>query len=342
VPENIEFKTERLLVTDEQLESWLVSMRNEAGMPIQVRGPCPRCGHETAADIELGLLAMTQSGQHFALPPPRERITRVVDCECDSPHPRPLPPGAAPAAPSGPPTPPPSEDSCGRWWLVSVPLAAGVDQAVRAGDQSLLDAARAVQAALATEETRIRTSAEKWIAGVAALLTLFGLSGVVVGKDGFAGLPTSGASAAAVLAAVALAAAGGAVLFSYRAAYGWPVPVDIGDDDKLREWFSKRRKRLHAAASDLQNSVKVACLALAALAGAVAIIWFWPREDPKPMVRVTLEDESFVCGHLLASKDDGTMRVLSTDGVVTMLEISSIQRVHVPDKCPTSGAAGRS
>jgi hypothetical protein len=336
----IAFESERILVTDEQLREWVVppDMRNEEGAPIQVRGPCPRCGHNTTADVVVSVLAVAQSVEGVTLPPMQERVTRVVECNCGISHPQSVTPGAAkPVSPDakGAGEPAPTVKSCGRWWLVTILLDPELEHPVRTGDESLLEAAQAVQAAVADEETRIRGSAEKWIAGVSALLSLFGLSGVVVAKDGFADLPAVAAWIAGGLVGVALLAATFAVYLSYRAAYGWPVPVDIRNDEKLREWFAARRMRVVTAASNLRNGVQLACGALAALSMAVAVVWFWPGEDPEPVVQVTLTDDSSVCGELLASKEAGTIRVRSSAGVLTVIEASRIQRVAAKQKCPT-------
>jgi hypothetical protein len=340
------FKNERVLATDVQLMAWRVTMRNEEGLPVQVRGPCPWCGHDTSADVPLDVLAVAQSGVSDQLPPPRERVTRVADCQCGMPHPRPAPQREATPASAGPDgggdqpsagQSAPPVDSCGRWWLMSVTLATDVVQPVRAGDESLLAAAKAVQGAVAGEETRVRTSAEKWIAGVAALLALFGLSGVVVGKDAFAGLPPPGAITAAVLTGIALIAAAASVVRSYKAAYLWPVPTDIGDDVELRAWFGQRRARVATAATDLVWAVKGACIALALLAGAIGVIWFWPREAPRPMVTVALADDSIVCGRLLDTSESATatIRVRRTNGEVEVLDVGEVATINVTVECRT-------
>ena len=68
-----------------------------------------------------------------------------------------------------------------------------------------------------------RASAEKWIAGVAALYGLFGLAGLVIAKDSLDGLSTGGRIGAALAALIGLVLAAVAIVNSYRAAYGWPV-----------------------------------------------------------------------------------------------------------------------
>ena len=310
----VTYRAERLLVTDQQLADWEV-VDDGQGRPIQAEGPCPSCQHRTDGEVKLTVYGHGAGGVSATLAPV-ERITRVFECACGMTH----------MTETDPPEP---QDSCGRWWLASIRLAAdGPGQRVRRGiDDTLLSAAKALEAAGDAEETRLRAAAGHWTAGVAALLGLFGVSGVVVGKDSLLGLTLGARVAAGVLTCLALVSAGAAIVLSYRAAYGWPVLDDVGDDDKLRQWFESRRGHLKVAADELKNAVRWALIALGLLAAALALIWFRPSQPARPVVQVNRTDESSICGTLLDTSASGTVRIKTPAGEVQVVKVTDIQSV---------------
>jgi hypothetical protein len=149
----------------------------------------------------------------------------------------------------------------------------------------------------------VRATAEKWIAGVAALYGLFSLSGAVVAKDSITALSTLPKWIVGVLALGALIAAIVSIFSSYRAAYGWPTLTDIETDTGLLRWYAHQQKRLPEAVALLHRSVMAAIATLILLAGALGVIWLWPT-SPVSLVSVTynlqgnVDNEVSVCGQL--------------------------------------------
>ncbi|MGI8806502.1 MAG: hypothetical protein ACR2KK_01350 [Acidimicrobiales bacterium] len=219
---------------------------------------------------------------------------------------------------------------------MSIGLAAqGEGQRVRAAyDDTLLGAARALQGAVADETSRVRGAAEKWIAAVTALLGTFSLAGVALGKEGIGALPKEGKLAAGLAVLLALSAAVRAIRHAYRAAYGWPVITDVGDDEKLRKWHEERRGRLAQAIADLDTGITSAVTSLACLAVAVGLVLFWPTDAPKPLVQVTRSDSSDTCGTLLDTTAAPQVRVKQATGVVVSIPSGDIQSVKAVKKCP--------
>lgn len=312
------YRAERCWVRDEQLTDWGVEPPDE--LPVLALGSCPSCGHATQMEITSSLVAVGMAGEDGPRDD-REWITRVFECACEMSH-------QDSAAPPG------DHPSCGRWWLASIRIVAGDGQVVRAAvDDTLLQAARAVQNQVEIEESRLRSSAEKWTAAVTTLLGLFGLSGLIFGKDAFAGLPLIARIVAGILAAAAMALAASAVLNTYKSAYGWPTLIDLGDDQKLRDWYAAKGTKLGAAANELKNGVILALAALAALAVAAALIWFVPRDPARPLITVMLTTDAQVCGQLLDSTD-AMVRVRRTNGEVATTPPIQIAAIKVVMICP--------
>ncbi|MFF4382541.1 hypothetical protein [Kitasatospora sp. NPDC001547] len=312
-------------VTDTELVMWTV-VRSDEGEILRIKGPCPSCGHDTAQQVEgraLDRLAVAAGGS-APPPPPAARMTRICECACSEPHPD----GS---------TPPQNMRTCGRWWLVSIMLdrsVPGQQEVVAALDDSLLTAARAAKEMAATEEKRLRTSAEKWIAGITALIGLFSLSGVVVGKDSFTGLPDEPRALAGFAAAAAIGCAVVAVMKSYRAAYGWPIDVDISNDELLKKWFDNRRDYISTAVNDLKTGVRLSLISLGSLALAAGFIWFWPRDSPTgPLVQVVRTDDARICGTLLNTTVDGELRIRRASGAVETAHATGVRSIKVVPAC---------
>ena len=209
--------------------------------------------------------------------------------------------------------------NCGRRWLVKIMPEGTQPPVVAADDYSLLAAATALsqdepKQAGVKEQSQIKASAEKWIAGVTALFGLFGLGGLVVGKDTVASLQLTGKilTGAALLVAVGLAAT--AVVLAYLAAYGWPKVVNLQEDQALAEWYEERQGYASKAAGFLRWSVRFAVGALAALLTAVAFVWYMPGSTPTPLVKMTFTDGYSPCGQLINSSANGQLTIQLSDG----------------------------
>lgn len=319
----VTYKAGRYLVTDAELAGWSVVESDD--VILSIKGKCPSCGHDTTQSVQSHLLdelAKGAAGANVSLPP-TERMTRVCECACGQNHPDPKDPHQM-------------WPCCGRWWLATIRITSvGRDQRVMAAaDESLLGAAQAARQVAADEETRLRSSAEKWIGAITALIGLFGLSGVLTGANAFANLPGIARLIAGIAAGAAFLAGGRAIVLSYRAAYGWPVDVDVSTDAKLQAWYTQRRNRLTVAVSDFKTAVYFAAAAAVFLAVAVGCIWFWPAAAPaNPLVMVTRVDDSQVCGTLLNSSADQQLRIRRANGEVQTVDAAEIRSVKATTQC---------
>lgn len=161
-----------------------------------------------------------------------------------------------------------------------------------------------------------RSAAEKWLEGITALYGLFGLAGVALGKDAVKDLSTISKAAVAAAVVIGLAATLRAVVLGYKAAFGWPVPVDVSDDAKLRAWFESHRDNAKDSAENLRRAVRAAVTAVGALFLAVGVIWFGPSARPVPsLVKVDYADPGnlatagTLCGELADTAAESTVAV---------------------------------
>lgn len=321
---------ERCAVSDDDLASWHVTQRGlDDELPLEIEGTCPKCGHMMQAEVHPVVVSEALAGDTAM--DPREWMTRVIECACRIAH-----PVVAGSSGDGSTAPATTAATCGRWWLVSVSVttAVGMGRPVRAAyDDSLLAAAQAHKAAVADESARTRAAAEKWIAGVTALIGTFGLAGVALGKDGVGTLPMWAKSLAGAAVTAALVAAVLAIVNSYQAAYGWPVVIDTGDDVKLRAWYEGRSRQLGVAIQHFKNGVYAAIAAVGLLAFAVVLVLFWPHDAPEPAIQIVRTDESTVCGHLLDTRKAPEVRVRKSGGDVVSVVPADIRAVKAVADC---------
>jgi hypothetical protein len=154
----------------------------------------------------------------------------------------------------------------------------------RASDASRLARAVTLRAADAQALERVRSAAGKWQAGLAGLLVV--VTGVSVSSMGteVRALAPVPAAVAAVLVALSLGLAVGAVLASLRASGGQPrvlassevVAGDLDHADAV------------AAVALLRRAIRLAIAAITVYAAAVGVAWFGDR-DPSGPTRVTIE-----------------------------------------------------
>ena len=123
-------------------------------------------------------------------------------------------------------------------------------------DPTLEAAADALRAAASGQLTDLRTAAEKWIGGVTALYTLFGLAGLTITRTAVTGLDTGWQVGIAISVTLAIALAGLAIYWIYRAAYGWPVTRPVRDDDELRDWYAAQQAAPSVQAEFLRSGVR--------------------------------------------------------------------------------------
>jgi hypothetical protein len=259
--------------------------------------------------------------------PPEKRMTRPFVCTCEASH-----KGRPDDVTAG----------CGRWWLASVVKADDDSyKLVPAVDDSLVFAAKALDDAATGEVAAVRTSAEKWLPGVAAIYGLFGLASLVIGKDSLEKIPVEGRQAIWVLVALGLIVTAAAIYFGYRAAFGWFSVQDVHDDVKLAAWYRARRNAITQAPAHLRTALGLAGVSVAILFIAVSILWFVPpKSPPSPIGEVTYREDgtalpSTVCGPFKS----GTGRAIvvqSTIGSATQpvtIDLDWVDSITPKDKC---------
>ena len=295
------YMTERVTIATAQLTSWRAWID---GQFLKLAGLCPVCAHESRAAVPRQVIALEAvAGIHS--------LTVSVSCACEHVHAN-RPDGLA---------------GCGRRW--SCTATTDAESQVKLSplaDPTLVAAAEALNASGTAQVTGIRAAAEKWIGGVTAIFSLFGLAGITITRTTLAGLSTWWQAGIAAAAAASIALAGLAIFRIYRAAYGWPVTYSVIDDDELRDWYSAQQKAPAIQAGYLRDGVRAAGAALAVLVITVGLLWFAPQQQAAaPLVRATLSDGSRVCGTLLPATDFGTPRIRrASDGAVVSVPLRSL------------------
>jgi len=278
----------RVLPTREQLRDWSFSSR-EGSSDLVAFGPCPTCDHDCTVRVVREIATEAAGAEADTSGPPEEKSTRKFPCTCSVPH-----EGRPPAVSGG----------CGRWFLAAIERRGTSWTLTGDVDESTLGALVALEQAASEEVSRVRTSAEKWLPGITALYGLFGLAGIALGKDAVSGLAPAGKAILALFIALGLASTVFAILSGYRAAFGWYEVVGVNTDEKLKDWYARRREAVLTAPKSLQKAIMAAVAALACLLIGVFVIWFWPAKSPAaPNVTLTYRpagsiEQATVCGRL--------------------------------------------
>lgn len=287
-----------------QLAAWQVRWQD-----FQAYGRCPRCNDDMPFDWELDYAAMEITAAERS-------VTRKVTCACQVTH-----PGT-----------PESKAGCGASWEARFYEDVTGGHAAPQEDPRLAAAARALETAGQDAESRLRTAAEKWVAGVAAILALFGIAGTVTGGEILDNISEGDRASVVGLTLAAVAVAVVAILFSYLASYGWPKVIEM-TDLKLLSWYEGRRNRLRTIASRLRWAVVAAVLSIGLLASAAAVAWLNASSSPDTTLKVTANDDSVTCGTLLAAKTPSTVRLRVADGTVKEVPLGTATKVESVRSC---------
>jgi hypothetical protein len=179
-----------------------------------------------------------------------------------------------------------------------------------------------------TELDRIRTAAEKWRNGLAALLALITTIGVVKGQDTIADLPRSAQVTVGALLAAALIAASTGAFLAMRAAYGLPraehLLGDPSDFDRYR-WQETRR-----AVADVRIAIALTFLTLGLLTFAIGMTWYTPRIEAG-MVRVVSAAKAPICGKLISA--NATSMTIEVQKIRETIPISSLHGFMIVRDC---------
>lgn len=337
----ITYAIQRITINAAQLANWHGSASDAA---LNLDGPCPECGHDSPIEISRRVTAL----EGLRVEPPKT-LTVDLACGCREAH------EGRPDGVSG----------CGRDWLVvttvaddgtvslvhvssaasspspalppaSPPGSPGSPSAAPAPGPDLVAAAEALRDETAPKQlSDLRSAADKWIGGVTALFGLFGLAGVTITRNTVTGLGTSWQVGIGIAAAVAIALAGLSVYLTYRAAYGWPETYPITNDAELLRWYRARQAAPRVQAEFLKNGVRAACGALVVLVVTVGLLWFAPQQPTTgPLVKVTLNNGSQVCGTLLPPTVSGTTLIRrASDGTAIGIPLSSLADLTAVAAC---------
>jgi hypothetical protein len=303
----IKYATERVTVNAAQLANWHGSASADV---LTLSGPCPVCGATSPHEI-LRQVTAREGGAAK----PAAVMTPDLKCACEEPHPD---------------RPDTDSTGCGRSWYVRTMVAADgtvtVTPVPAAVDPTLAVARKALDDAGPKQLTDLRSAAEKWIGGVTALFSLFGLAGVTITRSTVTGLSTWWQAGIGIAAAGSVGLAGLAVYWTYRAAYGWPVTRPVSTDDEVLAWYQTRLTAPRLQAGYLRKGVRAAGAALAALVVTVGLLWFAPQQPTAtPLVRATVRDGSQVCGTLLPATPSGVPRIRrASDGSAVPVPLASI------------------
>jgi hypothetical protein len=256
----IVYDNEFTTVGDDQIVGWNVFLPVGDRLPTLI-GDCPTCKHRCQVPVADEIIQGGVPAAAERTPP--QVLTRLITCNCPKDH----------MQPTG------VRAGCGRYWLGTLHRAEDGSYRLSAERNLLLmPAAAALNDALAAQDKRVQSAAEKWIGGVTAIYSLFSVIGIATGQDVLSGLSIGYKWLVAVVVLAGLVTAGSAVIFGYLAAYGWPHVVGVDNNDKLQKWYKSYRSYAVIAARRLQKAVYLALSSLAAISIVMLLVWFLPRK----------------------------------------------------------------
>jgi hypothetical protein len=311
------YAPERITITDAQLSGWTGEL---VGTDLLLSGQCPACRDTTFANLALTSTSLEGADRR----PTPTMLTTSVPCGCTMPH------GDRPTN---------ITSGCGRTWEVSATITAdGAIILAAASDPYLQEAADAFRREQTGALQSVRTAADRWTAGVVILIGLVGLVMPVVGSDAIRALSsaTQAVVGVALLAALTLAAL--AVLRGHQAAHGRPTTRLVDDDEALHDWYVGHRRQSVVAGYRLRQAIRAATGTVIALAIAVGSTVFGPvSQTTSAPIEVTRADGSVICGVLLTSTRDHTLRVRRyNDGTVETLPITDVVWLQPVRLCAAS------
>ena len=190
------------------------------------------------------------------------------------------------------------------------------------------DGTQKVLAMSADQLTRVRSAADKWLAGLAGLVTTATTFFVIKGPGEAEGLATPWKIAVAVGTLLALLALVGATLLASRASYGLPKSRPTpADPRQALTWTQHEAKD---SATCLRRAIYAFCGAVVLLAASTAIIWVAPT-DTGPVVRIQMADGTAACGPLSSADAD---RVLLKIGQQTLaFDMKKVTSLTIASNC---------
>jgi hypothetical protein len=306
-------------------QAWLqryqrVEVEDPSGR-LNASGLCPRCGDGTYYPIILEDVAVAEA----AGPVVSLDVTRMFRCRCSEVHPK---------------RPKKVYTGCGAYWFARV-THDGTTYSLSEAPPEFVAGAVAVDQAVRDQGALVRSTAEKWLGAVTALLALFSVGGSVLAVDALDGLATWAQVVAGVAGVLALACGAAAVYCGHRAAFGWLHLAPTNTNAAAAELLV-RAQDVGGRVRDFRNAVFFAFAALGLAVLALAVIWFDPAsEAPRPLVGVTYRDagaQTTLCGRLLDATQAGSLRIEVTEGSrisVTTIPLTRVSSIGVVASCPS-------
>jgi len=326
-PESISYALGPVSADAAQLGQWHGTATDEN---LLIGGPCPMCGHDAPQLVPLKVTAL----EAYAVQAGSRTLAVTLTCTCSAEHAG--QPGTRNAG-------------CGRSWQavaiveaglvtlgpVEAPGPAGITPAEAAREAAIALATRAVQEAATSQLATVADAAQKWIAGVTAIFGLFTLAGVTLTRTTVTALTTPWQVAVALLGLASVALAGCSVYLMYRAAYGWPVTVDVGNAGSLLAWYDDQQKQPARRAGRMRMGVHLAAGSLAAVLATAGVLWFGPQQQPASAdTQATLTSGTIVCGTLLAHASDGVAVIRrASDGLAITIPLRTIEALTAVASC---------
>jgi hypothetical protein len=311
---DIAYAAERVVIDSACAARW---SGTRAGALMSLSGPCPQCKHLTQHQIDLQIASLE------ALQPSPDRLTVDLQCSCQEPH-----PGR-----------PDTDRGCGRTWGGVVASAGGdsltLSPLPATADPDAVAAAQALRQAAPQQLADLRSAAEKWIGGIAALYGLLGFAGITAERSTITHLGRGWQVGIALASLAAVGLAAWAIYRAYQAAYGWPKTRWIDSDADQIAWYKAQLSAPERAADRLRMAVMAAGASLAALLVSAGLLWFAPAASPAaPLTRLTERGGAVLCGTVLTSATDQVVRLRqSSGGKIMVVPFARIQNLSGTPKC---------
>jgi hypothetical protein len=308
---------------DDSLQEW--EGQATSGI-LELHGPCPRCHHTFTFPVHSTGITVTATAAADSSGDQAKatfNAATLIKCLCGEPHAHP---------------PKMSVRGCGAYWVArpKKDQAANKYTLEPVKEPKLIAAATLVAKEGATAAAGLKTLAEKWIPGIAAIISVLGLSGLVISKDAIQGLSQEWRGGAFALVAVAVIAAVVATVWVYRAAFGWPTEIPLGTDDEVLAAAEKLSKNNSAIVTRLRGAVSSSVVAVTALLLALAIFWLQPDSTRPTEVTYTGDTgEASVCGKL-GKVSNGELQIKIEDGSTSStkkVELSTVTALEQVDSC---------
>lgn len=312
-------------LTTDSLESW---EGEDTGGSLDFSGNCPRCKHdfrravEPDTDIVVADAGLAPDAAGTTSQEVLYNAATMFRCACAVQHPK---------------RPATKTTGCGAYWVARPTAVTHRSYTLEAvTDENLIADATLVAVEAEAAGAGMRTLAEKWIPGIAAILGILGLAGVVVSADAAQGLSLE--IRKAIFALVALAVLGGVVATAlvYRAAFGWPKNVPLQTDEQVIAAAKEIRDRNTRAGSHIRTAVAWSVGSIVALLVALGLAWLQPESVKHMNVTYTEGDSTAsVCGKVGDVKD-GKLALEVTDGNRTTtehVELGSVTKLEPSTGC---------